>query len=162
VGPIDQPQLRAAAARALVGAAPLVSRWIERLLAGHEPALTTPQYLALRAIETEPISVNELARRAGVSGSAATQILNVLVGAGYVERRVATGDRRRQELILTGAGAEVLASLDSALVAGVQRLIEDLPKPEIDALAIGLPFVEAALSGAEPPRRPKPPHGPPR
>ena len=59
------PDREAEAAKALVAVAPLTSRWIERLLAGHEPALTTPQYLAMRSIDREPVSVNELARRAG-------------------------------------------------------------------------------------------------
>lgn len=149
-----------AAARALVGAAPLVSRWIERLLAGHASALTVPQYLALRAIAAERISVNELARRAGVSGSAATQLLNGLVEAGHVERRVAAEDRRRQELLLTASGRRLLSSLDVLLGASVEDLIAELPDPEIDALARGLPLVEAALSGAAPPRRPPPPPPP--
>ena len=39
------------AAEALVRTAPLVSRWIERLLAGHEPPLTVAQYLALQAVD---------------------------------------------------------------------------------------------------------------
>ena len=56
------------AAEALVAVAPLATRWIERLLAAHEPPLTVPQYLALRAIAHEDISGTELARRAGVSG----------------------------------------------------------------------------------------------
>src|SRR5438034_91996 len=38
------------AAEALVRTAPLVSRWIERLLAAHDPPLTVAQYLALQAI----------------------------------------------------------------------------------------------------------------
>jgi hypothetical protein len=33
----------------------------------------------------------------------------------------------------------------------------DLPRPEADALARALPKVEAARSGAPPPRRPHPP-----
>ena len=43
----------AEAAEALVAVAPLAARWIERLLAAHEPPLSTPQYLALRAVARE-------------------------------------------------------------------------------------------------------------
>ena len=152
----------AEAAEALVAVAPLASRWIERLLAGHEPALTTPQYLALRAIDREHVSVNELARRAGVSGPAASQLLNTLATAGLLERRAADEDRRRQQLALTGSGKEALASAESLLAGRVASLIGDLPRPEIDALARALPHVEAALSGAAPPRRPPPPPPPHR
>jgi hypothetical protein len=57
---------RTDAARSLVAVAPLVTRWIERLLAARDPPLTPPQYLALRAIAHEHVSVTELARRVGV------------------------------------------------------------------------------------------------
>jgi DNA-binding MarR family transcriptional regulator len=150
----------AEAAEALVAVAPLASRWIERLLAGHEPALTTPQYLAMRSIDREQVSVNELARRAGVSGPAASQMLNTLAAAGLLERRAADDDRRRQQLALTGAGKRALASAESLLAGRVAALIGDLPRPEIDALARALPQVESALSGAAPPRRPPPPPPP--
>ena len=152
----------AEAAKALVAVAPLTSRWIERLLAGHEPALTTPQYLAMRSIDREQVSVNELARRAGVSGPAASQLLNTLAAAGLLERRAADEDRRRQQLALTAPGKKALASAESLLTGRVASLIGDLPRPEIDALARALPQVEAALSGAAPPRRPPPPPPPHR
>jgi hypothetical protein len=43
-------RLLAGAAEALAAAAPLATRWIERLLAQHNPPLTVTHYLALRAI----------------------------------------------------------------------------------------------------------------
>jgi len=149
------------AAAALVAVAPLATRWIDRLLAAHEPPLTTPQYLALRAISREQVTVNELARRAGVSGPAASQLLNTLAEAGLLDRRAAEGDRRRQDLSLSASGGEALASAEALLARRLASLIGDLPRPEIDALARVLPRVEAALSGAPPPRRPPPPRPPP-
>src|SRR4051812_40042949 len=95
------PRAPADAAEALVAVAPLAARWIERLLGGHRPPLTPPQYLALRAIAREPISVSDLARRAGVFGPAATQLVNILTDAHLVERRDARDDRRRQRLVLS-------------------------------------------------------------
>ena len=74
------------AAEALVAVAPLTTRWIERLLAGHDPRLTVPQYLALRAIAREGISGSELARRTDVSGPAVSQLLAGLVDSGLLER----------------------------------------------------------------------------
>jgi len=151
----------ARAAEALVAVAPLATRWIERLLAANEPPLTTPQYLALRAIAREQVSAGELARRAGVSGPAASQLLTVLADAGLVDRRAADDDRRRQELALTPAGRELLASVERTLSERIGSLIGDLPRPEVDALLRALPRIEAALSGASPPRRPSPPRKPP-
>jgi len=156
------------AAEALVAVAPLAARWIERLLASHDPPLTTPQYLALRAIAREQVSVNELARRAGVTGPAASQLVSALADAGLIDRRTAEQDRRRQEHALTVNGQSALASAEVLLAGQMASLIGDLPRPEIDALARALPQVEAALSGAAPPRRPSPPrpphppHDPPR
>ena len=152
------------AAEALVAVAPLATRWIERLLAEHEPPLTVPQYLALRAIAREQVSPGELSRRAGVSEPAVSQLLAGLAASGLVERSPAAGDRRRLELRLTSAGQSAHTSAEALLGARVGGLLAGLPRPEADALGRLLPRVEALLSGSPPPRRPppppRPPHGP--
>ncbi len=146
-------------AEALISVAPLVSRWIERLLAGHEPPMTVAQFLALRAIATEGVSGSELARRAGVSGPAVSQLVAGLVDANLLARHELPADRRRHELVLTDRGEQALASARTLLRERLGTLLTDLPRPEADALARALPRVEATLSGAPPPRRP--PHPPP-
>jgi DNA-binding MarR family transcriptional regulator len=141
--------------------APLVSRWIERLLAGHSPPLTLSQYLALRAIAEEPVSGSELALRTGVSGPAVSQLITTLHGAGLVEREVLPGDRRRQTLQLSSAGQRVFASSEELLCSRLAALLESLPRPESDALSRALPRVQAELAGTPPPRRPRSPGPPP-
>jgi DNA-binding MarR family transcriptional regulator len=148
---------QADAADALLTVAPLVSRWIEHLLAGHDPPLTPAQYLALRAIAREGVGGSELARRTGVSGPAVSQLISGLVGSGLVSRTADTGDRRRQQLELTRAGESAFASAEALLRGRVGELLVGLPRPEADALARLLPRVAAALSGEAPPRRPPPP-----
>ncbi|MGI8921730.1 MAG: MarR family winged helix-turn-helix transcriptional regulator [Solirubrobacteraceae bacterium] len=145
------------AAEALVGVAPLVSRWIERLLAGHVPSLTVAQFLTLRAIAADGVSGSELARRTGVSGPAVSQLLAGLVDGGLLERHELTEDRRRQALALSALGARALASAQTLLRERLSSVLAELPRPEADALARALPHVEATLSGAAPPRRPPPP-----
>ena len=145
------------AAEALVAVAPLATRWIERLLAAHEPTLTVPQYLALRAIAYEDISGTELARRAGVSGPAVSQLLAGLAEAGLLERNPLPGDRRRQTLALSAAGEQAYRSADALLRQRLAALLTDLSRPDADALSRVLPRVESILSGAPPPRRPPPP-----
>ena len=143
--------------------APLVTRWIERLLAGHDPPLTVAQYLALRAIAREEVTGAELARRTGVSGPAVSQLLAGLAEAGLLERRPLPDDRRRQSLALSGVGDTARRSAEALLREQLGVLVFDLPPPEADALARLLPRVEALLSGAPPPRRPagpKPPRPP--
>jgi DNA-binding MarR family transcriptional regulator len=146
----------------LLAVGPLVSRWMERLLGGHRPPLTLAQYLALRAIGREALGASELARRTGVSGPAVSQLTATLVEAGLVRRRAAAADRRRHELELTAAGERALESARRLMRESLREVIVDLPGPEWDALARALPDVEATLSGAPPPRRPRPPHGRPK
>jgi len=144
-------------AAALIAVAPLASRWIERLLASHDPPLTPAQFLALRAISAEPLAAAELARRAGVSGPAVSQLVAALEGAGWVEREPEPGDRRRQTLRLTQPGSEVFSSATRLLHARIGDLLAGLPPHEADRLAHLLEQVEAALGGSPPPRRPHPP-----
>jgi DNA-binding MarR family transcriptional regulator len=144
------------AAEALIGVAPLVSRWIERLLAGHDPSLTLPQFLALRAIDTDGVSGSELARRAGVSGPAVSQLLAGLADAGLLERHEFSEDRRRHTLVLSARGKRALVSAQTLVIDRLSSELSDLPRPEADALARALARVEATLSGAPPPRRPPP------
>jgi DNA-binding MarR family transcriptional regulator len=162
--PAPRGSQTAEAADALAAVAPLASRWIERLLSGHQPPLTVAQYLALRAIAAEGISGSELAQRAGVSGPAVSQLLASLSEAGLVERRELPEDRRRFALSLTSRGRRALESAQQLLRERLAALLADLPRPEADALARALPQVEAALSGAPPPRRPhhRPKRPPPR
>ena len=145
------------AAGALVAVAPLVTRWMERLLAACDPPLTVPQYLALRSIARERLSGSELARRTGVSEPAVSQLLGGLGASGLIERSAAGHDRRRQELTLSRSGERAVNDAESALRERVSALLDDLPLPEADALVRSLPQVETLLAGTEPPRRPPPP-----
>ena len=86
------------AAEKLVRTAPLVSRWIERVLAAHDPPLTVAQYLALQAIADGEVVGAELARRAAVSPAAMSQLLTALEDAGMLSRDRLEEDRRRQPL----------------------------------------------------------------
>ena len=148
------------AADSLAVTALLAARLAERLLAGHEPPLTVTQYLALRAISEEQVPAAELARRAGVSGPAISQVLAGLGQSGLIERTPAPDDRRWHELALSADGQRVLRSAQLVLRKRFSELLGDLPHPEVSALARAVPHVAAALSGSPPPRRPPPPPRP--
>jgi DNA-binding MarR family transcriptional regulator len=126
---------------------------VERVLASHVPPLTVAQYLALRAIDQTPLSAAELARRTGVSGPAVSQLLAALEDGGLIERQALESDRRTRGLALSPEGRKTLASATKLVSERLAELLKDLPKPEADALARLLERVEAALSGAPPPRR---------
>lgn len=147
------------AADALGRVAPLVSRWIERLLAGHEPPLTVAQYLALRAVDEGEVVGSQLAREAAVSPAAVSQLLAGLEAAGLVDRLRTPDDRRRQALALTTVGERALSSAQTLLRERLAGLLSGLPAPEADALAHSLPRLEELLIGQAPP--PRPPRRPP-
>jgi DNA-binding MarR family transcriptional regulator len=150
------------AAEALVRTAPLVSRWIERLLAAHEPPLTVAQYLALQTVAEGQLVGAELARRAAVSPAAVSQLLAALEENGLLTRGRLEDDRRRQSLTLTDRGRQALRSAQTALRDRLAGLVADLPPPEADALVGSLELLEASLSGTPPPPRPRRPPPPPR
>lgn len=147
--------------------APLVSRWVERLLAGHDPPLTPAQYLVLQAIADADVVGADLARRAAVSPAAVSQLLGALEAAGLLERNRSADDRRRQALALSQQGSGVLASASSLLRQRMAELLAPLPPHEAAALAHALGGAGSLLADtAPPPRPPKPPrpsgHGPGR
>lgn len=159
---MPRPRRRASPAEALVAVAPLASRWIERLLAAHEPPLTLAQFLALRAIGAEPVTGAELARRTGVSGAAVSQLLSTLEEAGWVERSRGREDRRSHSLALTPTGTKVFRSATRLVQSGIGELLSSLPPHEAEQLARLLERLEHTLGGSPPPRRPPPPPRPPQ
>ena len=140
--------------------APLVSRWIERLLAAHDPPLTVAQYLALQAIAEGEVVGAELARRAAVSPAAVSQLLATLEETGLLARGRLESDRRRQSLALTEQGRQALRSAQTELRDRLAGLLADLPPREADALAGLLERLQASLSGTPPPPRPRRPPTP--
>jgi DNA-binding MarR family transcriptional regulator len=146
-----------------VRTAPLVSRWIERVLVAHDPPLTVAQYLALQAIADGEVVGAELARRAAVSPAAVSQLLGALEQEGLVSRERREDDRRRHPLSLTDQGQWALRSAQTTLRERLAGLLVEIPPPETDALARLLERLEASLSGTPPPprpHRPPPGHGP--
>ena len=147
------------AAEALVRTAPLVSRWMERLLAAHDPPFTLAQYLTLQAVDEGDVVGAELARRAAVSPPAVSQLLAALEENGWVSRRRVEEDRRRQPLALTEQGQSVLRSAQTALWERLAGLLADLPPHEAVELARLLQLMQTSFTGTPPPPRP---HRPPR
>ncbi len=145
---------------ALATAAPLATRWVERVLAAGDAPLTVTQFLALHAIEHEPLTASELARRAAVSDAALSQLVAVLETAGLVARKPDPADRRRQALALTELGTRSLAAARARLRAELGQPLRPLGPRESVALADLLERLEAALGGSPPPRRPHPPKPP--
>lgn len=143
-------------ADALLGAAPLVTRWLERALA----PLTVNQFLVLRALAREPLEAGELARRAGVTAAAISQLIATLESDRLVER-AALADRRRWTIRPTTRGLRLLEDASGSARALLAPLLAELLKPEQEHLGQALQRIEAILAGRPPPprpERPRPPH----
>jgi DNA-binding MarR family transcriptional regulator len=146
----------------LAAVAPLVTRFMERVLANHDPPLTLGQYLGLRAIAAGTESAAELARAAGVSEAAVSQLMAAFERAGTVERTAVGDDRRRRRPALTAEGERVLASAQTLVRRRLDPLLESLAPHDAEALAAVLEGREPILAGHAPPRRPPPPRPPGR
>lgn len=85
------------------------------------------QYLALRAMAREGVSGTELARRAGVSSPAVSQLLAGLADAALIERQPVAEQRRRQALALTAAGEHPFRSAEALLRRRLGTLLQELP-----------------------------------
>lgn len=147
------------AADTLSRTAPLVSRWIERLLAAHDPPLTVAQYLALQAVAEGKVVGADLARRAAVTPAAVSQLLATLETAGLLSRSRLEG--RSQPLTLTEQGRLTLRSAQTYLRQRLAGLLTDMQPHQADAFADSLSLLEAALAGKPPPPRPHRPPPPP-
>jgi DNA-binding MarR family transcriptional regulator len=145
----------------LAAVAPLVTRWMERVLAGHDPPLSLGQYLGLRAIAAGAESAADLARAAGVSEAAVSQLMAAFERAGTVTRTAAGDDRRRRPPALTAEGERVLSSAQALVRDRLEPLLAALAPHDADALAALLERLEPILAGNAPPRRPPPPPRPP-
>ncbi|HEX3330629.1 MAG TPA: MarR family winged helix-turn-helix transcriptional regulator [Gaiellales bacterium] len=143
-------------AETLAAVAPLVTRWMERVLAAAEPPLSLGQYLGLRAIAAGVDSAADLARATGVSESAVSQLVAAFERAGTVERTPTGDDRRRRRLALTPDGERLLGTAQELVGARLEPLVTSLAPDDADALAALLRRIEPALTATAPPRRPPP------
>lgn len=140
--------------------APGLNRWIERTLAAHDPPLTVVQLQTLRAVAGGRGLGADIARAAGITQAAVSQVVGALERAGLVARGDRDpADRRRQALALTSEGTAVLRSAERLVAGRLEELVGDLPGPELDALDRSLARVADAVAGVPPP--PRAPHPPP-
>jgi len=109
--------------------------------------ITTPQFLALAAIERNAdISSAEMARQSFVSPQAMITIVARLETAGFITRTPAAGGGRSLTMRLTGAGTEMLERARAHAYA-IERYILDLLGPAAyEALLDSLDRITDGLS----------------
>lgn len=93
--------------------------------------LTLPQYRLLAFVSRQPQRAGDLATRAAVSRPTLTALVDGLERQGWLRRTPVEGDRRGIQLVVTPAGADVLARADRTLAERLGRLVHDAGVPEI-------------------------------
>lgn len=96
--------------------------------------LTPRHAMTLMHLADGPIGQRGLAERLEVDPSVLVGILNDLEGSGLAERRRDPADRRRHNVAITDAGAEVLTKTNAALDAVELGLFGGLSGQEQDVL----------------------------
>lgn len=94
--------------------------------AAHQVGLAPRQHQALLAIkgfpDGGPVTVGDLAARLVIRHHSAVELVDRMVGSGYLRRRTDPSDRRRAILTLTAAADRVLAELSAAHRAELRRI----------------------------------------
>jgi DNA-binding MarR family transcriptional regulator len=96
-----------------------------RVRARGHPTISLSYAELLSNLDTRGTSISDLARRAGVSRQAASQLLRSIERDGYVEREPHAGDARAVRVRMTPRGRALLSdALD--VVRGIEAEYEDL------------------------------------
>ncbi len=98
--------------------------------------LTVPQMFAMRYLYYRGESnISELARELGVTNAAASQMLDRLVGQGYILRQEDPHDRRNKKLTLTDKGRELLKQSSIAQRRWLEALADSMSAEELEKLS---------------------------
>ncbi|MXP27109.1 MarR family transcriptional regulator [Altererythrobacter indicus] len=101
-----------------------------------ELGLTTTQYSVLHTLRARPgINQMGLCELIGIDRSTATMVLRLLERNGLVERRQSEKDRRRNTLMLTSAGEDLLIRAAPLSKAISERMREVLSEEELSQLS---------------------------
>ncbi|HUR24552.1 MAG TPA: MarR family winged helix-turn-helix transcriptional regulator [Candidatus Thermoplasmatota archaeon] len=123
------------AAALFLEAIPNVMCQLRNHLADSNSGLTVAQFRCLKMVQRRAdVSLGELADANGVSAPAMSKLVDGLVGAGLLERRASTGDRRRVELTVTGVGKRKLDTVGDRLKTRLAAQLSSLGADELAAL----------------------------
>ena len=97
--------------------------------------LTRPQTNILYALSHgNKLMVKDVARQMGITSGAATQIIEGLVKAGYVERRHNQKDRRKVQILFCEEGKKQFEKFKIKHMERIGQVFEALDDQEIDLL----------------------------
>lgn len=129
-------------------------RRVRRRVAAQLPTLDPPlrgaQIELLRVVETEPgIGVAAAARKLHLAGNSVSTLVNQLVDAGMLDRRVDPADRRAARLELTAAAHQRLTTWRRTRTEYVAGKLATLSEVDRTAISAALPALGRLLVAVE-------------
>ena len=116
--------------------------------AGRLGGVSVTQLRALTLVqELAGAPLARLAGELGITVSTASRLVERLVGAGLVDRRVVPTNRRAVELRLTPAGTALLARYDESRLAELRAWLDRVPAERRDPVRAALADLAAAAGG---------------
>lgn len=111
------------------------------------------QVLGAIALAERPLTVPQIARRMGITRQSVHTTVNRLIEDGVIEL-APNADHRRSALVrLTELGARRYRALDERQASWVNRLVEGIPRSDLDAAARVLAQLSARLVEEAAPER---------
>jgi DNA-binding MarR family transcriptional regulator len=100
-------------------------------------------------------SAVDMIRGLGVSRQAASQLIDVLVRRGYLDRQINPDDRRRMDIELTERGRVAAVVIRAAVEQVPRQLITKISPAELAGLRAGLAALAAIKQETQDDRDPK-------
>jgi DNA-binding MarR family transcriptional regulator len=125
---------------------PLLNRIVAaevRREAGEET--TMPQFRVLAHLAAEPLTLSVLAKRRRVSLQSMSELVQVLVGRGWVAREPDPRDRRQSSLRLTEEGQRHYERAQALTLQRLSPLLARLRDDELAAVRMALPALRRVL-----------------
>ncbi len=98
----------------------------DRLATSGFEELPQPGYWALMVLERGGTDAGQLIREMGVSKQAVSKLVDVLVTAGFVDRKSNEADRRRTDLLLSAKGRRAAKVIGEAVRATEDTFVTEL------------------------------------
>jgi DNA-binding MarR family transcriptional regulator len=138
------------ATRELLVVLPLLNRIVAseiRREAGEET--TVPQFRVLSELAAGPITLSVLAKKRRVRLQSMSELVQVLVERGWIERVPDPDDRRQSLLHLTENGRNHYERAQAQTLTRLVPLLAQLSDDELAAVQIALPALERVLAQEE-------------
>lgn len=134
------------ATKQLLSILPLLNRIVAtevRREAGEDT--TIPQFRVLSHLASGPLTLSALAKKRRVSLQSMSELVQALVGRGWIARSPDPNDRRQSLLQLTDHGQQHYQRADEQMLRRITPLIEQLSAAELTAVRTALPALHRVL-----------------